>query len=310
MPSLSYLVLLFLHGLYSVAYFAYSCWKRLVYAPPLSLTAPRRQLPKHLAILFIPDSGTHYDLTEKCLLESVYRVIDWSKEVGINTLTLYDEHGLLRSLAPAIERHLLAVVPSQLDDTDYPPTPPLSDCTPRSLSPDCAAPQLPFTTINASFDADTHHMLGKPSATRSTTIYVVSADASKPAIAAVASTMAKEEAAYHKLEADSPLFSLTIDEMKWRLEGKNGLPPADFMIVHPLSPSKYNRTALELHSFPLFQTRLTEIHHNRLLARHDAWINWVLPSRFYSRRLPVPLTEVAFREALDDFAGAEMRFGK
>ncbi len=92
-------------------------------------------------------------------------------------------------------------------------------------------------------------------------------------IADVASSIAKGEALRPKDQDTS--FHLAVEEMKWRLEGlsrrnagpfnthmligKDGLPPSNLMIVHPLSPSKYNRTALELHGFPPFQTRLTEV---------------------------------------------------
>ncbi|KAF9044582.1 hypothetical protein BDZ89DRAFT_192663 [Hymenopellis radicata] len=195
---------------------------------------------------------------------------------------------------------------------EYPPTPPLSDCASRPHSPDRESSRTPFTTIHYQHTVmDSTRKLSPWSVgshEASTTIYLASYDSSKPVIAAIASSIAKEEALRPKDQDTS--FCLTVEEMKWRLEGKNGLPPSNFMIVHPLSPSKYNRTALELHGFPPFQTRLTEVYHNRLLKRHDAWINWILPSRFYARRLPVPLTEVVFREALDEFAGAEMRFGK
>lgn len=171
MRSVAYIVLRFIHALHSVLFFAYSCWKRLAYVAPLSLTAPRRQIPKHLAILFIPDSETHYDLTEKCLLESVYRVLDWCREVGIATITFYDERGtcsrytlgspliditgLLKALTPTIERHVSSSSLSLTDEdhSAYPPTPPLSDCASRSMSPVHPYTTSPFTVIHAPFDS-------------------------------------------------------------------------------------------------------------------------------------------------------------
>ncbi|KAK0446408.1 uncharacterized protein EV420DRAFT_1767786 [Desarmillaria tabescens] len=316
MAVVAFLFLRLIHALYSIAVFVSSCWQRFNFVPPLPLNATRRRVPKHLAVIFVPDLDVHPDITHVCLLESVYRTIDWCRELGIEKVTLYDSEGLLQASATTIRHHIaLSSQPCETAasvDHEYPPTPPLSEPDSRPVSPEHIPEVNPYTVISLPRSCVAADGRRRPSATRNShgpmILYLVSSSSSKPAIAAAARSICKLELSYSKISTDK--FKLSVEELGQRLEGKDGVPPPDFMIVHPMSPSKYNRTPPELHGFPPWQTRLTEIYHNRHIKRHAAWITWVLPQRFYSARWPVPLTEMEFREALDEYAGAEMRFGK
>ncbi|KAK0198036.1 hypothetical protein F5146DRAFT_1131014 [Armillaria mellea] len=310
MAVLAFLFLRLIHALYSIAVFVSSCWKRFNFIPPLPLTATRRRIPKHLAVIFVPDRDIHPDITHACLLESVYRTIDWCRELDIEKVTLYDSEGLLQASATTIHHHLAQPFETTMEH-EYPPTPPLSEPDSRPVSPEHVPEVNPYTVISLPRgepkDGRRRHTTARNSH-GPMTVYLISSSSSKQAIAAAARSICKLELSHSKVSTDK--FKLSVAELGQRLEGKDGLPPPDFMIVHPMSPSKYNRTPLELHGFPPWQTRLTEIYHNRHIKRHAAWITWILPQRFYSARWPVPLTEMEFREALDEFAGAEMRFGK
>jgi dehydrodolichyl diphosphate syntase complex subunit NUS1 len=104
------------------------------------------------------------------------------------------------------------------------------------------------------------------------------------------------------------------------LPGDNGVPAPDLVIVHHCSPAKRSRSPLELHGFPPWQIRLSEIQwaHSSLVRypihpvfSHDEYAatywRWLMPWR---RRQVVTLSEAKFRLALDDYASAEMRLGK
>ncbi|KAF8168147.1 hypothetical protein B0H34DRAFT_684406 [Crassisporium funariophilum] len=77
------------------------------------------------------------------------------------------------------------------------------------------------------------------------------------------------------------------------------------MIIHSIESSRGRPTPPELHGFPPWQIRLTEIYQSVLVGRTPR--TWFRESR---SPLPLPLDEFNFREALDEFASAEMRFGK
>lgn len=93
------------------------------------------------------------------------------------------------------------------------------------------------------------------------------------------------------------------------------------MIIYPIDlPCTYPSPA-ELHGFPPWHIRLTEILFV-LSFFHDSFSDLLcslkeprigmLHSLFTWRTLSIPLSldEDTFREALDEFASAEMRFGK
>jgi len=88
---------------------------------------------------------------------------------------------------------------------------------------------------------------------------------------------------------------ITVDSLDTLLECDSGLVPPDFMIVHSINPPDAE-APLELHGFPPWHIRLTEIHQSHVQHR--------------CRTNSGMLDEITFREALDEYALAEFRFGK
>jgi len=126
---------------------------------------------------------------------------------------------------------------------------------------------------------------------------VISRLSGKPAISRAANVM-----------ANNPKWKqqrIDIQELNVILEGDRGLPSPDFMIIHNVFPStRRQRKPLELYGFPPWQITLTEFYDSSEYTP----IPW--PWTAGSPRDPEPLSELGFRRGLDDFAGAQMRFGK
>ncbi|KAJ4486076.1 hypothetical protein J3R30DRAFT_3281846, partial [Lentinula aciculospora] len=208
----------------------------------------------------------------------------------------------------------------------YPPTPPLSDYSEsRPLSPheDMSDSQIPFLTLRISplqsavrgvACSIRHRHVPNFTLTASKKpqpiiLHLLSREASKPSIASSARAIARTERRNSGLIVKDN-FRLTVNNFESYLEGKNGLSPPDFMIIHPIHPSKYHRSPIELHGYPPWQIRLTEIYCNRFRKQYEARLMWFLPSHVSSTLLSSSLTEWEFREALDQFASAEFRLGK
>ena len=64
--------------------------------PPHELSYPRKQIPRHLALLLVSDSdeSPSADAVLECYLESVHRLVGWCRTVGIQKLTAYDRDGM------------------------------------------------------------------------------------------------------------------------------------------------------------------------------------------------------------------------
>ena len=104
--------------------------------------------------------------------------------------------------------------------------------------------------------------------------------------------------------------------------GDRGFPSPDFMIIHDIFPSlRRRKRPLELHGFPPWQITLTEFQcvffdfllpgpHTTPYSDCSEYSAISLPWVGTSSRDPEPLSEVSFRRGLDEFAGAQMRFGK
>ncbi|EAU93125.2 hyphal tip 1 [Coprinopsis cinerea okayama7 len=135
----------------------------------------------------------------------------------------------------------------------------------------------------------------------SLTLSLISKDASKNAIAVAATLMSRNAKLQRRKNRSRKPFTLTVNELEGLLEGEHGLSSPDFMIVHSLDVSNTRRKVpLELYNFPPWHIRLTEIHHSRL----------TLSAPYHASETCYSLDETVFREALDEFAGAEFRFGK
>jgi len=141
------------------------------------------------------------------------------------------------------------------------------------------------------------------------TLCLVSRQSAKPAIASAAQSLAQAQAQIRNRRPrkanHSRRFELSIDQFDELLENEDGLSSPDFMIVQPLNlSSRYSITAIELHGFSPWHIRLTEIYQNKKLFRF-----WVGKGASPASYFPPPLDEFSFREALDEFASAEMRLG-
>lgn len=62
---------------------------------PHELSYPRKQTPRHLALLLVSDGDEppSADALLECYLESTQRVVGWCRTVGIRKLTVYDRDG-------------------------------------------------------------------------------------------------------------------------------------------------------------------------------------------------------------------------
>ncbi|KAF5374788.1 hypothetical protein D9758_000332 [Tetrapyrgos nigripes] len=321
MGLLAYPFLLFLHIVYSLVVFSLSLWCRIRRHTPLPLNASRQRIPKHLAVLFVTDPEIDLITTEQRLMESVECAVKWSLEVGIEQLCLFDNEGILLRYSESI-RDLVAPspLPSKMQISEpaivYPPTPPMSDYSEsRSLSPEGFESSVPIARMSATSPRNElrpggkHATFGKDDS-KTLNINIVSREAGKPFVATMARSIAWSERRKQKVGAGCEDFHLSIAELEKHLEGPSGLSPPDFMIIHPIHPSKYNRFPLELHGFPPWQIRLTEIYCDRLRKQYRSRLMWFLPLEIRAAFLSSSLTEWEFREALDQYAGAEMRFGR
>ncbi|THV07728.1 hypothetical protein K435DRAFT_959790 [Dendrothele bispora CBS 962.96] len=323
MGLLAYPFLLVLHFLYSLTVLVLSVWRRLRQFPPLPLKASRQRIPRHLAILFVTDSEIDLSTTEQRLLESVDRSVKWCQAVGIEQLTLYDSDGILLRCSESIRKFVVSspIQKKELEPVNpvinYPPTPPLSDYSEsRSLSPEgfgASFPGVKITALSAPKKQSKQHkrrLASNKDDLKTLNINIVSRDASKPFLAEMARSLAWSERRKQKIDSGPSTFRLTVPVLEQHLEGPNGLSAPDFMIVHPVHPSKYNRLPMELHGFPPWQIRLTEIYCNRLRKKYRSRLMWFLPLEIRSAVLSSSLTEWEFREALDQYAGAEIRLGR
>ena len=82
-----------IHFIYILSTKARLFWKNLSSTTPKPLQAPRRRIPKHLAVVFIIDPNIYADTVQTALIESALKIIEWCQATGIPKLTLYEEHG-------------------------------------------------------------------------------------------------------------------------------------------------------------------------------------------------------------------------
>ena len=92
-------LLCIIHFIYVLSTKARLFWKELFSTTPKPLQAPRRRIPKHLAVVFIIDPSIYADAVQTALIESALNIIEWCQTTGIPKLTLYEEHGA-QSLEP------------------------------------------------------------------------------------------------------------------------------------------------------------------------------------------------------------------
>lgn len=149
---------------------------------------------------------------------------------------------------------------------------------------------------------------GKDVDSNGLTLHILSQRSGKVALSTVASSLLHSRFLHDREKGQDPRtndeeFCVTLEDLKASLEGEHGFPPPDLMIVHSLTPRKYYKVPLELHGFPPWQIRLTEIYYDE--HPRPFW-----PINRTPRRPVSALEEVEFRRALDLFASAEMRLGR
>ncbi|KAG7099093.1 hypothetical protein E1B28_000967 [Marasmius oreades] len=314
MGLLEFPLLFSLHLIYSLIIVARSIRRLIFRRQPLTLRASRRLTPKHLSILFVPDAEIDIRTTEQCILESLENVIEWCQELGIDTLSVYDHEDIVYNNKSLIQEYFgtdreLGEKDYKLIDMVYPITPPAS----RPLSPklDFRSSVIKLRVPNKQSKIDLLSLPSESKRSSSLTLYILSRASSKSNVASIANSIAWQESMRSKLSHTSHRpFTLSVPELELMIEGSNGFPPVDFMIVHPLNPSNYSRSPLELHGFPPWQMRLAEIYHDRSRRYYRSRLMWLLPRHIKSSLLASAITVEEFRSALDHFSGVEMRLGK
>ncbi|KAJ7900303.1 hypothetical protein B0H14DRAFT_2331589 [Mycena olivaceomarginata] len=308
-----------LHSFHLISLLAAS-WHRLFSTPPLPLQVTRRRIPRHLAVLLVLDSPHEPALIHESLLEIASRTVGWCRSVGIEKLTLYDSEGVLMDCVDQIsQRASAADEPNGYDsssgsDIEYPLTPPLSDCSDsRPLSPEdrfqkntsvitVCLPEVIRKKTSRYGLKKRHSEREKSDASKPPlTLCIASRQSSKPAIAVAATSLARSRAR----APEQP--ELTVQALGTVIEGEYKSPSRYFMIVHHLRPSDGLPLPLELHGFPPWQIRLTEIYH---CCKQRPTLEWLNLRSQKPGNAPELLTEIDFRAALDEYARAEMRFGK
>lgn len=107
------------HLVYALLLRIDSLKKRYFASPPQQLSATRRRVPKHLAIVFAINPSIPAELSREALTESVVNAVGWCRTIGIKKLTVYEEHGMCRKvewpeLCSLCARHTLKMYPSPL----------------------------------------------------------------------------------------------------------------------------------------------------------------------------------------------------
>jgi dehydrodolichyl diphosphate syntase complex subunit NUS1 len=145
-----------LHFIYALVIHVRSYWKRYTWSPPQPLSAARKRLPKHLAIILAADTQLAEEATEKLLSDSVVNAVGWCRASGIQKLTIYEENGMCQGFCQVLrlstsDAGLLSASAQTIGDRlphnssgsessdselEYPLTPPPSDYSEsRPLSP-------------------------------------------------------------------------------------------------------------------------------------------------------------------------------
>ncbi|EMD42111.1 hypothetical protein CERSUDRAFT_79718 [Gelatoporia subvermispora B] len=326
MFGLASLALYILHALYWIYNTVKSTFGQVDHLPA-PLDAKRPKLPQHLAFVLYADSKPFdTDSFKDQALEAVQNLVSWCRVVGITRLSVYDRHDILPRVIADI-RELFDASSDDISDgsvtdsgLEFPPTPPESDSSDsRPVSPNQKSQrlQLGVTTLELAGPQDrTRQRLSagkhtlrrrrqseKDIGSKTLTLHILSQRSSKAAISTVASSLLRTSLAHHRdsdHKTQDEEFSVSIEDLKASLEGEHGFPPPDLMIVRSLTPRKHYKVPLELHGFPPWQIRLTEIYHDERPQPH-----WPMTENRTSA-----LEEVEFRRALDSFASAEMRLGR
>ncbi|KAJ8292619.1 Kinesin-like protein bimC [Rhodotorula toruloides] len=240
------------------------------------------KLPKHLAVILAPARTASDSLQAvQDKVEQLRKLLGWSRELGIATLSVYDETGLLVEEASEVSTALGLSV-ERADGAR-------KDCglvvLRRPASAKAVAPKetlLDESWVAVSGDGDRTSSAtlvnddAPPTVEPDVQVNLLSRQAGQPWLARVAEELATGDLSK---EMTSEEIAETIDSLP--------LTEPDLLFV-------FGGSYLRLHGFPPWQIRLTEMYHH-------SWPSWTRPP---------PLTYEVLRKALDLYGGAEMRFGR
>ncbi|GAA5877852.1 hypothetical protein JCM8547_002697 [Rhodosporidiobolus lusitaniae] len=245
-----------------------------------------QKVPKHLAVRLAPGGrGWRWWTSEgedKAMkLRQVEQLVGWCRELGIATLTVYDETGALVHTADDVAKTLeLLILPPETEDTE-------GFVTLRSWAEELSKPaRTEGGTSEAVGGSSATLVEGDPpslspvSSSSPFSVNLTSRSFGRPQLARVAQRLATERSASEKPEAlSSEAVSAVLDALP--------LSEPDLLFV-------FGGPYLRLQGFPPWQIRLSEMYHHS----SPSW----LPSP--------PLTYPIFRRALDVYGRAEMRLGR
>ncbi|GAA6022245.1 hypothetical protein JCM8202_001991 [Rhodotorula sphaerocarpa] len=242
------------------------------------------KVPRHLAVALVPVSGQGERRAVQRHVGVLQSLLSWSRQLGIATLSVYDETGAILRHATGHADALGMPVVSSSDSAEAEgivtlaeplwsspklgslPSSPDGTSTPRSAQEDASADSS--TTLVAEETPSSRFHLN-----------LLSRAAGRPRLAGLA-----RELAYKAQRTGKTLHSEQVSEAVDALP----LDEPDLLLV-------LGGSYLRLRGFPPWQLRLTEMYHH-------SWPAW------FSR--PPDLTYDILRRALDVYGRAEMRLGR
>jgi len=321
---MSTIILHVVHWIYRLILTLYSIWRSFTchFNTPAPLLAPRRQTPKHVALILLTDDVPQQK-DKEVMIDSLWRTVEWCRTARIEHLSVFDRDGILKKSLNDLHRpqsKLLnhAVIASDdLDsktfnlDLQYPLTPPASDhseANSRSWSPepfcDLSTPVVSVTLRDRGKNTFREQAKRTSHSTQLSELklHVLSRDAGKPCLASLARAIAATQPRSRSQKHSN--LPVTVEDLDTLIQGTTGWPDVDLLIIYPIHP---RRSCLEFDGFPPWQIRLSEIYFtsSRAFSLRELVRRHVLRSD-----LPTAIDEVTFRRALDSYASAEMRLGK
>ncbi|GAA5892481.1 hypothetical protein JCM8208_005832 [Rhodotorula glutinis] len=275
-------------------------------APATDLERVRwRKLPRHLAVALVPGRGG-WDGQDalRSKVDGVRRLVGWCTELGVRTLSVYDETGLLVRHAALVAQELELALAGTVEDVELEGMATLGARIARkevehgAPDPEGAPPHAAAAVVLpdlAQDDASSFTLVDTaspprpsspiPSSSSTTpTLHLLSRAAGRPRLARLAAQLAVSGTGAKGGEGGKG--ELTAEEVAAAIDALP-LGEPDLLLV-------LGGSYLRLLGFPPWQLRLTELHHHS----HPTWL---------------PALQVQYahlRAALDTYGRAEMRLGR
>lgn len=294
--------LLALHVLFTLS----SVVLRLFQSSPPSLPELEKPAPEHVALILVPGEGDRRETAER-YVESVRRAVQWAAEWGTPVLSVWDGEGYGVRHHGAVSAGLLSL----------PPSPPSSDDgdielrAVRGTRPDGGADMGESSVIETVY-------VNTASGPQTVTVVFL------PPSAGEVVTRITQRYAADGVPPDSVTEALLDTDIRAAL----ALPSdPDLVVVHHLTPPGFFRGLLprpapELHGFPAWSLRISEIYHHpptlpfyvpfvgSLLQNSPLAILRKLGNVFPSRDEAGVLNEQAWEGAQNAWERVEQRRGK